>query len=117
MSYEIFTKCTYNKQTRCFDCASYSNNVWPRTANPWTMGYFAAKYPDATPDELKAALILAGLRSGDKYQSSVPWAVKYQKTARAWIDGIVARDGNDKAIDYYSLESARELMAFYQSNK
>lgn len=117
MSYVIFTKCKYNKTTRNFDCASYSNNDWPRKANPWELTYFAEEYPDATDDELKAAFILHGLFSGDRFWARVAWAKKWQKIAHAWIDSIVARDGNDKAVNYHSIESARDLLEFYNKTK
>ena len=61
MSYEIFKKISYNKKTGAFDCVSCSNNVWPRTPSAWTMDYYLKKYPNATEQERKAALILQSL--------------------------------------------------------
>lgn len=108
MSYEIFTSIKYNKTTRNFDCASYSNNVWPKIPNKWTMDYFAKKYPDATERELKALLILAGLYTGDKYKSHIAWANEYQRVARLWGSRL------EKTPDCYDINVARDLAAFYE---
>lgn len=107
MSYEIFTSIKYNKNTRNFDCASYSNNVWPHTASKWEMNYFAEKYPEASEQELKAALILAGIYSGDKYNSNIKWANEYKNIAKIWLD-------SQDSIDYQSFNSIKALAQFYK---
>lgn len=109
MSYEIYTSITYNKKTRCFDCRSYSNNVYPKTPTAWTMGYYAKKYPDATEQELKALLILGSLWNGDQYYAA--WAKKYKQIAIEWSKG---RDTlNYKDVE--NIETARDLMRYYDA--
>ena len=110
MSYEIFKKISYNKKTGAFDCVSCSNNVWPRTPSAWTMDYYLKKYPDATEQERKAALILQGLYNGDQYPG-VKWARDYQKIARVWADE------QKEGLDYYSMKAARALAAYYAEYK
>ena len=107
MSYEIFTKLKYNPGTKCFDCASYSNNVWPKTPSKWTMDYYAKKYPDATDSEILALLILQGIWSGDKYCANIIWANEYKKIANMWM----AERGEPE--NYQSIDAARELAKYY----
>lgn len=107
MSYEIFTGLKYNKATRCFDCASYSNNVWPKKPSKWTMDYYAKLWPDATEQELKAGLILQGIYCGNKYCANLKWANEYKSIAQLWI----YEQGEN--LDYHSFESARALARFY----
>lgn len=109
MSYEIFTSIKYNKTTRNFDCASYSNNVWPKIPNKWTMDYFAKLWPNATEQELKAGLILAGIYSGDKYYTSIKWANEYKNIAKIWV----AEQEQNGSFDYQSYENARALAEYY----
>ena len=113
MSYEIFTKISYNKKTGAFDCVSCSNNVWPRTPSAWTMDYYLKKYPDATEQEHKAALILQGLYNGDQYPGA-KWARDYQKIARVWYS---EQGGGLVNINYHSIKTARALAAYYAEYK
>ena len=112
MSYEIFTGIKYNKTTKCFDCSSYSNNVWPHQPTKWSMDYYVNNYPNATEQEVKALFILSGIYSGNKYAAGIKWAKEMEAIARLWLLGKeMSHD------DYHSMETVKEFLDFYNEYK